>query len=134
MAKIKIVADTLAIESARTVEEICTLQKYAPKALRLYEADEETGKKAEVFRVAMAKGCGSVTSAGICFTGESRDGSGKAVVTMAIPEGLEDVRKYAADEVGGIVMKLNRVERQFDEALAQVADAAAEVAQYIEVF
>lgn len=110
----------MVVTSARKVEEIETLQKYAPKALSLYEANEETGKREEVFRIAMSKGTGSVTNSGICFAGATHDGQGLATVTLPIPRDVEDAKEYAADSVGVAVVLLNKVEAQFDAALAQV--------------
>lgn len=51
MAKITIAGDSIVITSSKTLEAIKDLEKYRPKALRLYERDED-GSKTEVFRVA----------------------------------------------------------------------------------
>jgi len=39
-----------------------------------------------------------------------------------IPEGTEDTKKWAADVIGVSIIKLNKVEAQFEAALTEVKD------------
>ncbi len=128
MANIKIVGDVAVIESAFTLDELKTLQKYAPKSLSLFEADED-GKKAEAFRVGVTAGKGSIGQFGASFASASHDERKVATITMAIPTDVEDAKEYVAEAVGLAIVKLNKIEEQIPEALAQVeADKAAVMA------
>lgn len=131
MAKIKVVGNVFVVESARTIEEIKTLEKYAPKALYLYETGED-GKKIPVFRVASAA-CGSINDKGACFADESYDERAVACVTVPIPAGTEDVKTFIMDTVGQGIVKLNKVEAQFAEALEKVEADKAAVMENIEL-
>ena len=133
MAKIVVVGDNLVITSARKVEEIELLKKYDSKALRLYETNEETGKKDEVFRICMSAGDGSVSNCGICFAGPTHDENGYATVSMKIPADVTDIKGYVADTVGVAVTRLKQVEGQFDDALAKIRANRDEVLNTIQI-
>ena len=133
MAKIVVVGDNLVITSARKVEEIELLKKYDSKALRLYETNEETGKKDEVFRICMSAGDGSVSNCGICFAGPTHDKNGYATVSMKIPADVTDIKGYVADTVGVAVTRLKQVEGQFDDALAKIRANRDEVLNTIQI-
>lgn len=117
-ACIKIAGSACVIESEHTLKEIQTLEKFRPKTLSLFEGD--AGKKEEVFRIGTTvKGTGSINAYGATFgTQASKDG--KATITMMIPEGTEDTKRWAADVIGVSIIKLNKVEEQFESALAEV--------------
>ena len=132
MAKIKIVGDVCVIESTQTLESIKTLEKYNPKALFLYEEDED-GKKKQVFRVCSTPGKGSIGQYGASFGSESHDGRGVATITMCLPEDIDDAKEYVADAVGLAIVRLNKVEEQFTEALAKVDADKAAVLENIEL-
>lgn len=120
MAKIVVAGDNLVITSGRKVEEIELLSKYDSKALRLFETNDETGKKEEVFRICMSAGEGSVSNCGICFAGPTHDENGFATVSMKIPADVDNVKEYVADVVGVAATRLKQVEDQFDAALAKI--------------
>ena len=132
MANIKIVGDAMVVVSSHTLEDIQTLEKYAPKALSLYEANED-GKREEVFKVCTTTGAGSVGKYGVSFSSSTHDEAKLAAVTLCIPADVEDAKEYAADQVGYAVMKLNQVEAQIPEALRQVEAERAEVLRNISV-
>lgn len=131
MAKIIIAGDAAVVKSARTLDEIKLIEKYAPKALVLYTEDED-GKKQPVFRCAVSK-AGSISNAGVAFGGAARDGSGLATVTVKIPEWVTDAKAWVADEFGSAVVQLNKLEATFDDVLAQIAADKAAVEANIEV-
>ena len=130
MAKITIVGDALVVTSAKTLEAIKTLEKYRPKALRLYETDED-GKKQEAFVVGSTKGNGSINQYGASFNGVTHDDQKLATITMQIPAGTTDAVEYAAEKIGVAIIMLNKVEAQIDEALAEVAAEKATVRENI---
>lgn len=115
-ACIKIAGSACVVESAHTLDDIKMLEKYRPKALSLYEDKEE------VFRVASAsQGVGSINSYGAAF-GQQVSTEGKATITMMIPDGVEDVKAWAEEKVGVSILNLNKVEAQFESALAEVTN------------
>lgn len=132
MAKIKVVGDVMVVESTQTLESIKTLEKYNPKALCLYEVDDD-GKKQVTFRVATTPSKGSINQYGAAFGSTSHDDRGVATITMALPDGVEDAKEYVAEAVGLAIVKLNKVEEQFAEALAQVESDKAAVLENIEL-
>lgn len=133
MAKIKIVGNAVAIIADLTMESIKTLEKYDPKALRVYSADE-SGKPVEVFRVRTAEtGDGELNSRGAVFTKTVHDGSGRASITAILPDGVENAEDYAAEKYGFGLSSLIAVESQVGPALAQVAEKQAAVKANIEV-
>lgn len=120
MAKIVIAGSAMVVTSAAKLEDIKTLAKYAPKALRLFEKDED-GKKEEVFAVCVAEGGkGSIGNYGASFDNVTHDKDGKATITMCIPGDVKDAKEYAAETIGKAVMLLNKVEAQFEAALKSV--------------
>ena len=130
-ACIKIAGGACVIESAHTPEEIKLLMRFRPKALVLY--DGEGGKKEEVFRVGVtAKGMGSINSVGASF-GTQVSQSGKATITMMVPEGTTDAKKWAADTIGVSIINLNKVEEQFAAALDEVENEQQRVNETITV-
>lgn len=133
MAKITIVGDAMVVTSTKTLENIQTLEKYRPKALTLFETNED-GKREAVFAVGTTNGKGSITEYGASFGSAAHDGSGLATITMAVPAGAgPDVKQAVADMVGVAIINLNKVEAQVDEALASVQSDKAAVMETITV-
>ena len=131
MAKITIVGDACVITSDKKLEDIKLLEKYSPKALSLFE--EENGKKTEVFKVCTADGAGSISKYGVCFESAGHNDEGLATLTVLLPQGIEDVMAYAEDVYGPAIMKLNRVEEQFNLALGQVQAEKAAIREHITI-
>lgn len=132
MAKITVVGDAIVITSAKSLEDIQKLEKYRPKALKLFEADEN-GKKEEAFRVCTVKEGGSISRHGAAFGSATRDEQGLATITMTIPQGVEDAQEYALEKIGTAIISLNKVEAQFDAALADIESDVAAVKAAITV-
>ena len=109
----------MVIASSRTLEDIRTLEKYRPRALSLYETNED-GKKEEVFKVGTTRGEGSINQYGASFGSESHDDQKLATITMCIPQDTADAVAYAAEKVGCAVMMLNKIEQRFDEVLGEI--------------
>lgn len=130
-ASIKIAGSACVIESAHSLADIAVLEKYRPKTLCLYEG--EAGKKEEVFRVGTAsKGTGSINAYGAAF-GPQASKDGKATITMLIPDGTEDAKKWAEEHIGVAILSLNKVEKQFEAALAEVKEEKKAVSDTITV-
>lgn len=132
MAEIIIAGDAIVVTSAKTLEDIKTLEKYNPKALRLFETNDD-GKKEEVFCVGSTCGYGSINQYGASFGSVTHDDQKLATITMCVPRGTVDAVEYAAETIGMAVVMLNKVEEQFEEALAKVAADKATVRENITV-
>lgn len=132
MAKITIVGDAMVVTSTKTLENLKTLEKYRPKALRLYETNDE-GKREEVFTVGTTKGTGSINQYGASFASETHDDAKLATITLPIPTGTANAKEYAAEKIGVAITLLNKVEAQIDGALADVAAEKAKVLENITV-
>lgn len=131
MAKITIAGDSIVITSSKTLDEIKDLEKYRPKALRLYERDED-GNNTEVFRVASGS-FGVINGNGAVFASATHDDQKLASITMPIPVGVDNAVDYAAEKIGVAITMLNKVEAQFEDAVNAVAAEKAEVRECITV-
>ena len=131
MAKITIAGDSIVITSGKTLEEIKNLEKYRPKALVLYESDEN-GNKSEVFRVASGSS-GVINRNGAVFASATHDEKKLATVTVPIPAGTVNAVDYAAEKFGRAVVLLNRVEEGLEEAVKAVAADKAAILSCITV-
>lgn len=129
MARITIVGDAMVVTSTKTLEDIKTLEKFRPKALALFSED---GKE-EIFKVGTTTGEGSIGTYGASFGSASHDDKKLATITMSIPTGTDDAKKYAEEKIGVAIINLNKVEEQFDAALAEVENEKAEVRANITV-
>lgn len=129
-ASVKIVGGACVIESSETLENLKMLKKYRPATLKLFE--EKGGKKEEVFAVGLTNGAGSLNEFGVSF-GSTPNADGKATVTMMIPEGVTDAKKWAEERIGVSILHLKKVEEGFANAIADVAREKNDVAACITV-
>lgn len=132
MAKITIAGDSIVVTSTATLETIKTLEKYAPKALRLVEKNDDDQKE-EVFRVSSTTRKGSINSFGASFGSVTHDDQKLATITVEIPAGTTDAVEYAAETLGTAIIALNKVEAQFTPALETVAADKRKVLENITV-
>lgn len=132
MAKITIAGDAVVITSSMTLDQIKTLEKYKPKALWLYETNDD-GDKELTYAVGTTRGAGSISEAGASFGSQTHDDDGLATITMILPTGIEDVKEYVADRVGYFVMKLNAIEAAVPAALEAVEAEKAAVMENITI-
>lgn len=131
MAKIKIAGDAMVITSSKKLEDIKLLEKYSPRALRLIK--DVDGEKEEIFSVATTTGKGSISTYGACFGSAAHDGTGLATITLEIPSDVKDAEAYAEERIGVSILRLNELEKQFDEAIAAVVTQKEEIKANIEV-
>lgn len=115
MAKVKVMGSAVVIESAATVEQLETVQKYRPEVLTLKDADGEP-----TFMVSVKQGgTGSVGKYGAEFT---KGSNGKATITvLETYEGESDeVLEQIADKYGNALQQLNRLEKLLGDELESV--------------
>ena len=117
MAKINIVGKAAVITANAGFEDIKLLERFNPEALKLKENDEV------VFKIGTTCGEGSINQYGVLFDGVSRDGSGKATLTLFVEDGDEDVKEAIADEFGTALSNLKKLEETIPEAVRSVKAA-----------
>lgn len=121
MSKITIAGDAVAITSANTLEELKTISKYRPKALRLMGGED--GKELQFAILVREGAAGSINANGATFGRTANDGSGKACITVMLPDDISvksDVKEYVADAFGGAVMNLNKLEETLPAVLSEI--------------
>lgn len=119
MSKITIAGDAVAITSANTLEELKTIAKYRPKALRLMGGED--GKELQFAILVREGAAGSINANGATFGRTANDGSGKACITVMLPDDIQgDVKEYVADAFGGAVMNLNKLEATLPAVLTEI--------------
>ena len=119
----------LVVTSTKTLKELAFIEKHRPKALELRNED---GKEV-IFKVGTTCGSGSIGTFGASFGSESHDDKKLATITLPIPAGVEDAAKYAENEIGTAIIKLNKVEEGLDAALEEAKAEIAEVRANITV-
>jgi len=129
-AVIKIVGNAAVVESGHSLEDLKKVEKYRPDSLRLYEGDGNS--KHVVFAVGTTKGNGTINSVGAEF-GETTTEDGKATISMLMPEGTKEPKKWVEEHIGVAILKLNKIEAQYAPALADVAEEQAAVQAAITV-
>ena len=117
MAKITVVGDAVIVTSSMKLEDLKTIQKYRPQALVLKGGED--GKEA-IFRLGVTEGVGNINKYGAEFTGEARDGSGLATITLECTAGNNDIKNVIVDEIGYPVAILNKLEAGLPEVLSEV--------------
>lgn len=117
MARIIVAGDAMVVESAYSIEDIKTIERYRPKALTLMEEDGKT----ETFKVGTTDGKGSISAYGMSFGSSSKNGENKAIITLDIPSNVNDAAAYAEDRIGVAIVKLNAVESQLNGALGEIS-------------
>lgn len=126
MSKVTVLGNALVISSALKLEDIRTLEKYAPEALQLKNEDKEV-----VFAVGAGKS-GDVSKYGVTFADELPDGSGLAAITMTHSYKADDnIPSKVADLFGQALANLNRVEAQAPAALDDVAARKAAIMENV---
>lgn len=120
----------MVIASSATPEQLKTMKKYRPQALKLYEG--EGSAKKEVFMVSIGPGTGFISKDGAVFS-ERTNKDGKATITMDIPEDVADVKAWATDALGVSILNLRKTEKQFATMLADVQKEKEAVAAAIVV-
>ena len=130
MAKIVIAGDAVVITSALKLEDIRNVEKYRPNAL--YLMGGEDGKE-PIFRVGTAKK-GSLSEYGIEFAAETHDDEKLASITLVNNCACgADVKECVAEDIGPIVMNLNKVEAAIPAVLEEIAAEKAAILANISV-
>ena len=131
MAKIKIVGDAVVVTSSHKKEDLLTIAKYRPEALTLMGGEE--GKTPIFCIIAKESGKPSFDAHGAVFTGETRDESKLATLTLTADDIKGDVKDWAADKYGTAIERLTALEATFPRVLEEIAAAKAKVIESITI-
>lgn len=130
--KIRIVGGAAVLTSALKLEDLKTVAKYQPEALKLKggKDNEET-----VFMAGIAdKGYGGFCGAmGVMFAPNTTDANGHATVTVNIPEGTAKPAEWFVENFGGAIMKLRELEASLPTVITKLAADKASVLGDIEI-
>lgn len=131
MAKTKIFGDAIVITSTLKLDELKAVSKYHKEKLNLYGGED--GKEL-LFGVRIsASGMGSLSPNGACFAPTSRVEGGYATITMTVPAGVSDAKKWMVDENGGALMHLAELEKKLPDVVSKIVADEKAVAESIEV-
>lgn len=125
-----VVGGALVITSSATPDEIKTIKKYRPNALKLMEGEGQ--HKEQVFIIDIEDGSGSINKFG-AFYSERTDKNGKATITINIPEDVENPKAWAEETLGVSILHLRKTEKQFAAMLEDVKKEKEAVAAAISV-
>lgn len=125
---IKIAGSVVVFESAHTLKELEKVAAYKAEAMCL--KDEEGNITFSVLPGVI----GTAGPDGIVYSIEAPDGSGKATLTMPLPEiEGEDAKAAVAAVYGPMIAKANKVENQISAALTEVNAMLAAVEAQITI-
>ena len=120
MAKITVAGNAVVVTSTLKTEEISKVKKYRPTELQLKGGED--GKEV-IFAIGLGTGNGSITKYGIEF-GTSQ--SEFATVTGTLGTVAGDLKAAIADQIGGAVMMLSKLEEKLPAVIEEInAEQAA---------
>lgn len=117
MSKVVIAGEAVVVTSAMKLEELETIKKYRPNALVLMGGED--GKE-PVFAIDVTSGAGSINTYGASFNAVSHDDQKLATITMVANGVKGDVREWVADQIGGAIINLNKLEETLPGVLAEI--------------
>ena len=120
-----VTGSALVVTSALKLDDLKTVKKYRPKALRLYE--ENDGRKEETFRIELYSGTGELDKNGAVY-GDTVNAEGKAQITIMLDDVAADAVK---DDFGPALLKLAKLEGTLGAAMEEIAAEKAEIEGHI---
>lgn len=128
MSKTVVCGDAIVVKSSMKLEELRTISRFRPEALMLYDED-----KKPIFGVGVSTGCGDINEYGMTFGSESHDEDKLATITMCGRNIAGDVKDYIADNFGGAIANLNKLEETLPTVLEEIKAAKQAVVDSITV-
>ena len=125
-AGIKVIGNTVFVESDFSPEELKEVLKYRPEAMTILDEAKEP-----VFGVGISCGDGSIGKFGATYGG-SHNAAGKALISIKVPDGV-DAKSYIEDKVGVAILLLKKVEAGLGDKLAEIKAEKDAVLATIEV-
>ena len=120
MADVKIAGNTIILTSTVTLEQLRRIEKHRPEVLEIRNAKEEI-----IFRV--GTGSNALNNHGASFNAATLDDRELAYITLPIPSGVADARKYFAETFGQPHLHLKSIEQKLPDVLADVESKINEI-------
>jgi len=120
MADVKIAGNTIILTSTVTLEQIKRIEKHRPEALEVRNAKEEI-----IFRV--GTGSNALNNHGASFNAATLDERELAYISLPIPSGVADAKRYFAETFGQPHLQLKAVEIRLADVLTKVDDEITEI-------
>lgn len=118
MAKTTVVGKAVVVTSAMKLEDLKMIKKYRPDALVLMGGENNDIPQ---FSILVADKGSCIGDNGVLFSDASRDDEALAQLTMVMNDAVEgDVKEYIADEIGGALGKLEKLEATLPAVLAEI--------------
>lgn len=131
MAKVTIVGNAAVVTSTLKYEDIKTVAKYRPAELTLKGGED--GKE-PVFAIAAKDGNGNINAFGACFGAATRDEDKFAQITLVVDaNGDTDVKELIADQLGGALVNLAKLEEKLPAVIVEINAEKASVLECITV-
>lgn len=131
MAKTQVVGNAVVITSALALEEIKMVKKYRPASLTLMGGED--GKE-PIFAISVREGTsGDINKYGATFGGATRDDKKLATITMQCDYDGEDIREWLADEIGGALINVEKLEKALPAVIKEIEEERLVVMASIDV-
>ena len=132
MAKIKTINRAIVVNSEVKYDDYKLVVKYRPEALTLKGGEDGKEPIFTVFVRNSGQGC--IDENGAIFGEATRDDAKLATITMMFTGDAEaDIKEYIVDELGGALMKLNKVEAGLPAVIEAIKAERETVRDSIEV-
>ena len=120
MADVKIAGNTIVLTSTVTLEQIKRIEKHRPEALEIRNAKEEI-----IFRV--GTGSNALNDHGASFNAATLDDRELAYISLPIPPGVTDAKRYFAETFGQQHLYLKAIEQRLSSVLVEVEGKITEI-------
>jgi len=120
MADVKIAGNTIIFTSTVTLEQIRRIEKHRPEALEIRNANDEI-----IFRV--GTGSNALNNHGASFNAATLDDRGLAYISLQIPSGVTDAKRYFAETFGQPHLHLKAIEQKMPDVLTEVESEINEI-------
>lgn len=118
MAKVTIAGNAVVVTSSVKLEELYTIMKYRPAALTLMGGK---GNDEEIFTIDVGvDDCGDLNLYGAYFCNETHDEAKLACITMCLDGVDGDIKEFVADQLGGALMNLGKLEQTLPSVLESI--------------
>ena len=126
MTTITIAGKVCVFTSGYTMDDLQKVANYKPDALSLKD------EKGNITFSLLPSVSGMINSNALAYCDVAPDGSGRACLTVGLPEGA-DAKKAVASKYGPVIVNANKVECQIDAALTEVNAMLADVESQITI-
>lgn len=125
MAKVKVTAENVIIESSASLEELKRIERFTPEALRL---SDEDGK---VYFGINTGDQPMISEFGVAFADETIGDAKHAYIAIPVLESVknsnDDIKTFVAENYGKAIKNLNTIESKLGDITKKINDDIDEV-------